>query len=74
MPAQLIADVRSYAAETSNGDAHVERWNRVLVAFGETVPGFTGAPMAAAEAQTYADRGWTRWNPVVETLAALESA
>ncbi|MCY4193052.1 MAG: hypothetical protein OXF04_01975 [bacterium] len=74
VPAQLIADVRSYAAETSNGDAHVERWNRVLVAFGETVTEFTGTPMAAAEAQTYADRGWTRWNPVVAALAALESA
>ncbi|MCY4271862.1 MAG: hypothetical protein OXF00_04390 [bacterium] len=73
-PAGLISGVRGYAAETQHGDAHVERWNRVLVAFGETVAGFGGTPMGAAEAQTYADRGWGRWVPVVAALEALEQA
>ena len=67
----LVALVRSYAAETHNGRDHVERWMRVLAAFGED----NGrAPMTAAEARTYADRGWTRWDPVVVAIAALEAA
>ena len=67
----LVALVRSYAAETHHGRDHVERWMRVLAAFGED----NGrAPMTAAEARTYADRGWTRWDPVVVAIAALEAA
>ncbi|MCY4257846.1 MAG: hypothetical protein OXE04_06090, partial [bacterium] len=73
VPADLIASVRGYTAETQHGDAHVQRWNRVLIAFGETVNGFTGTPMGATEAKTYADRGWTRWDPVVTALEALET-
>ncbi len=73
VPAQLIADVRGYAAETGNGEAHVHRWKRVMLAFGESVPGFTGSPMTAAEAQSYADKGWTRWNPIVTVLTALQT-
>ncbi len=66
----LIAQVRGYAAETHHGQAHVDRWNRVLAAFGDD-NGNTA--MTAAEAQTYADRGWQRWVPVVDALAALEA-
>ncbi len=73
VPAALIADVRLYAAEVDNGSAHVERWNRVLLAFGEDVEGFTGTPMTATEAQTYANRGWSRWDPVTAALEALEA-
>ncbi|MCY4068822.1 MAG: hypothetical protein OXE79_06935 [Acidimicrobiaceae bacterium] len=71
--AQLISDVRGYAAETQNGDDHVNRWKRVLLAFGETVPGFTGTAMTAAEAQTYAAKGWTRWDPIVTALQTIEA-
>ncbi len=75
VPAQLIADVRGYAAETEQGADHVNRWNRVLVAFGEhDGTGVTGGPMTAAEAQTYADNGWSRWVPVVTELTNLEAA
>ena len=67
----LVAQVRGYAAETHEGQAHVDRWKRVLVAFGaETYPGLT--PMTAAEAQVFADRGWSRWDPVVVALKKLE--
>ena len=66
----LIAQVRGYAAETHEGQAHVERWRRVLAAFGDD-NGYTA--MTAAEAQTYADQGWQRWVPVVDALAALEA-
>ena len=69
--ADLIAAVRGYAAETENGQDHVDRWLRVLAAFGDD-NGQT--PMTAAEAQTYADRGWTRWEPVVTALTGLETA
>ncbi len=71
--AQLISDVRGYAAETENGDDHVNRWKRVLLAFGESVPGFTGTAMTAAEAQTFADKGWSRWDPVVTALRSVEA-
>ncbi len=72
VPASLIADVRSYAAETHNGTAHVTRWQQVLLAFGQTVPGFTGTPITLTEAQTYAQQYWSvRWDPVVNALQQL---
>ncbi len=74
VPAQLVADVQGYAAETSNGDAHVNRWKRVLVAFGEDVPGFGGTAMSAAEAKQHAQTFWSvRWDPVADALTALEA-
>ena len=67
----LVAQVRGYAAETHQGQAHVDRWKRVLAAFGDD-NGYT--PMTAAEARTHADKGWQRWVPVAAALAALEAA
>ena len=67
----LVAQVRGYAAETHQGQEHVDRWMRVLAAFGDD-NGYT--PMTAAEAQTHADKGWQRWVPVVAALEALEAA
>ncbi len=68
--ADLIADVRGYAGETHNGQDHVDRWLQVLAAFGDD----NGhEPMTAVEAQTYADRGWTRWDAVVTALTELEA-
>ena len=67
----LVAQVRGYAAETQHGQAHVDRWMRVLAAFGDD-NGYTA--MTAAEAQVFADKGWQRWVPVVAALAALEAA
>jgi len=72
VPAGLISDVRGYAAETGNGAVHVNRWKRVLLAFGESVPGFTGTPMTLVEAQGFAKQFWSvRWDPVVKALQAL---
>ncbi len=71
--AQLLADVKGYAAEAFHGSEHVSRWKRVLVAFGESVSGFTGTAMTAVEAQSFADKGWSRWDPVVVALTALEA-
>ena len=70
--AQLRADVESYAGETwRESPDHVERWSRVLAAFGAS-NGYS--PMTATESQTYADRGWPRWVPVVTALECLEGA
>jgi len=72
VPASLIADVSRWAAETRNGTAHVKRWKRVLLAFGETVPGFTGTPITLAEAQQNARTFWrVRWDPIVTALQEL---
>ena len=68
--AQLRADVESYAGETwRESPDHVERWSRVLAAFGAS-NGYS--PMTATESQTYADRGWPRWVPVVTALECLD--
>ncbi|MDE0496853.1 MAG: fibronectin type III domain-containing protein [Acidimicrobiaceae bacterium] len=71
-----IAKVRNLAAQTQHGTAHVNRWNRVLVAFGEhDGTGVTGGPMTAAEAQQMADRHSSNvWDLVVAELTALEAA
>ncbi|MCY4164605.1 MAG: hypothetical protein OXF03_00430, partial [Gammaproteobacteria bacterium] len=68
--AALVANIRRWRGETHHGQDHVDRWTRVLIAL--KVETGSLAPMTAAEAQTYADRGWTRWEPVVAALKALE--
>ena len=65
---QLIVDVQGYARETRHGHDHMLRWMRVLHTFGAL------DDMTAAEAQGYADRGWTRWDPVAAELAAMEGS
>ncbi len=72
---QVVANVKLWMAETYHGAAHVNRWQRVLVAFGALdANGVSGSAMSAAEAQIYADRGWQRWVPVVAELTALEAS
>ena len=57
----LLADVKGYAGEhRPNSLDHVERWSRVLAAFGESND-FSNNPMTLAEAQAQADRGLQRW-------------
>ena len=69
--AALIAKVREWRDDPccAHNPAHTDRWDRVLLALWVTVPDTSLTPMTAAEAQTYADRGWTRW---VEVAAALQ--
>ena len=73
--ADLIATIRGYAAETHHGQAHVDRWRRTLKALGDdnAVSRTYTRPMTADEAHTYADKGWKRWEPVVEALRDLEA-
>ncbi len=68
----LEADVRRYAGEAHNGDAHVDRWKRVLAAFGDDN---SYTPMTGTEAQQNADQfSASRWNPVATALQCLEAA
>ena len=67
---QLQSDVEGYSQETSGGEAHVERWLRVLHTFAGTANDST--IMLPAEARTYRDKGWARWIPVVDAIECLE--
>ncbi len=53
---------------------HTDRWDRALLAFGETVADTTLTRMTADEAQGYADKGsaWSRWVPVAAALREME--
>ena len=64
----VVANVRSYAQETDHGFDHVLRWMRVLKTLGAITD------MTSSEAQGYADRGWERWEPVVEALKEKEDS
>ena len=74
--ADLIADMKEWRDDPccAHNKAHTDRWDRVLLAFGETVSDASLTPMTATEAQGYADRGWTRWERVADALAELEAA
>ncbi len=68
----LLADARKAATETwRTSPGHVERWSRVLAAFGES-NAWSNNPMTVAEAQAQADRGLQRWKPVAPALECLE--
>ena len=66
----LLADAQLAASETWRTSGHVERWSRVLAAFGES-NAWSSNPMTIAEAQAQADRGLKRWAPVAPALECL---
>ena len=69
VPQSLINDIKGYIDEQADGTPHVERWERVLHAFGGD--SHEDGPMGISEAEGYRDRGWDRWIPVVEALKKL---
>ncbi len=75
--AELIAQMYEWRNDPqwSSYKAHTDRWDRALLAFGETVADASLTPMTAAEAQALADRGsaWTRWVPVAAALWEIEN-
>ena len=74
--ADLIAQVREWRNDPNgvNNKSHTDRWDRALLALGETVSDSTLTPMTAAEAQDMASRYMSsRWNPVAEALQEIES-
>ena len=74
--ADLIAQMKEWRNDPdwSHQKAHTDRWDRALLAFGETVDDATLTPMTAAEAQALADQDWgVRWVPVAAALWELEN-
>ena len=71
--AELMADAQLAATETWRSPDHVERWSRVLAAFGEE-SAYSNHPMTIAEAQAQADRGLKRWAPVAPVLECLANS
>ena len=74
--ADLIAKIKEWRNDPccASNKAHTDRWDRALLAFGEPVSDTSLTAMTAAESQTYADRGWTRWVEVTDALRELEAA
>ena len=73
---ELVAQMYEWRNDPrwSSYKAHTDRWDRALLALGETVSDGTLTPMTAAEAQAFVDQGWTRWETVAEALKEIESA
>ncbi len=73
--ADLIAQMREWRNDPQwvHTKAHTDRWDRALLAFGETVSDTSLTAMTAAEAQAFADRGWERWVSVSAALRQIES-
>ena len=73
--AALISQMREWRNDPQwvSYKAHTDRWDRALLALGETVSDNTLTPMTAAEAQAFVDQGWTRWVDVAAALAAKEA-
>ena len=72
----LIGKIRDWRNDSRyvSDKRHTDRWDRVLLAFRQPVSDSSLTAMSAAEAQRYADRGWTRWVEVAAALREIESA
>ena len=72
---QVVAAVKELASQTQHGTVHVNRWNRVLVAFGEhDGVGVTGGAMTLDEAEQNTKRYSSPvWNQVVAELTKLNA-
>ena len=72
----VVAKVEYLASQTHHGSAHVNRWQRVLAAFGVLdAAGVAGGAMTAVQAQQMADAHSSPvWDEVVAELTALEAA
>lgn len=73
---QVIAKAKELASQTQHGPVHVNRWNRVLVAFGaHDGTGVTGGAMTLDEAEQNAKRYSSPvWHDVVAELTKLNAA
>ena len=67
-----VAEVEGWRDENIRNVSvtNARRWERVLAALDPSAG--AGEPMAASEAQAYADEGWTRWRRAAATLRAIE--
>ncbi len=68
----LVANVTALAAQSHHGHEHVDRWTRVLAAFGEITH---DSPMTAAEARANSGKySSPLWPQIADVLALLEAA
>ena len=74
--ADLIAEIYESRNNSrwSSYKSHTDRWDRVLLAFGETVADASLTPMTADEAQKWADEGWDLWIRTTAALREIEAA
>ena len=72
--AELIAKMYEWRYDTRwvSYKSHTNRWDRALLAFGESVSDSSLEPMTAADAQVFADRGMARWVKVARALWEIE--
>ncbi len=72
--AELIAKMYEWRYDTQwvSYKSHTNRWDRALLAFGESVSDSSLEPMTAADAQVFADRGMARWVEVAKALWEIE--
>jgi len=73
----LIAQVVEWRNDPNgaNNKSHTDRWDRALLALGETVTDTSLTPMTAVEAEQMAARYMaSRWNPVAAALLTIEAA
>ena len=72
--ADLIARMKEWRNDPQwrHQKSHTDRWDRALLAFGETVADTSLTAMTAAEAQSWADSGLTRWVDVAAALWEIE--
>ena len=67
-------DWRNNDPQWSSYKSHTDRWDRALLAFGETVADASLTPMTADEAQDLADQSWgERWVLVAAALWEIEA-
>ena len=73
--AELIAQMYEWRNDPqwAHEKAHTDRWDRALLAFGETVADASLTAMTATEAQALADSGLSRWVGVAAALWELEA-
>ena len=81
-PSMLVQTARFYASQTNKGREHIDRWRRVLAAFGvtESKVGWAGRPPVSPlnppitykEAKEYAEMGWKDWDHVASVIARLQ--
>ena len=72
--AALIAQMYQWREDPQwrHRKSHTDRWDRALLAFGEAVADSSLTAMTAAEAQSWADSGLSRWVSVAAALWEIE--
>ncbi len=73
--AELITQMKEWRNDPQWVDdkTHTDRWDRALLALGETVADASLTPMTGDEALALADKGWQRWVEVAAAIKDMET-